>query len=117
MGPGKSQALYNILKQNEVITDTNPPHIPPCMTICLVLHVGLFLADRPPPPPPFSHTNEHWLVQESLEHNLKTAPDRKNMLLVVRQQLRYETLISYMRWNKATQSAQANETHASSVTG
>jgi hypothetical protein len=91
MGPGNSRALYNIPKQNEVITDTNPPHIPPFMIICLALHVSLFLADMPPPPlPPFSHTYEHWLVQEYLEHNLKTAADRKNMLLVVR----YETLNS-----------------------
>jgi hypothetical protein len=94
MGPGNSQALYNILKQNEVITETNPPHIPPCIIIYLVLHVGLFLPDRPPPPPPFSHTDEHRLVQESLQQNLKTAAERKNMLLVVRQQFRYETLIS-----------------------
>jgi hypothetical protein len=64
------------------------------MIICMVLHVALFLADRPLPPPPFSHTDEHRLVQESLEHNLKTAADRKIMLLVVRQQFRYETLIS-----------------------
>jgi hypothetical protein len=64
------------------------------MIICLVLHVGLFLEDRPLPPPPFSHADEHRLVQESLEHNLKTAADRKNMLLVVRQQFRYEILIS-----------------------
>jgi hypothetical protein len=50
----------------------------------LALNVALFLADRPPPPLPFSNTNEH---------TFKTAPDRKNMLAVVRQQPRYETLI------------------------
>jgi hypothetical protein len=96
MGPGDSKALYNILKQNKGITDINPPHIPPCMIICLVLHIGLFLADRlpPPPPPQFSHTHEHRLVRKSLERNLKTVADRKSMLVVVRQQLRYETLIS-----------------------
>jgi hypothetical protein len=74
--------------------DTNSPHIPPCTIICLVLHVGLFLADRLPPPPQLSQTLEHRLMRESLEHNIKTAADRKSMLLVVKEGLRYETLIS-----------------------
>jgi hypothetical protein len=74
----------------------------------MVLHVGLFLAERSPPPPQFSDTHEHRLLQEYLEHNLKTAADRKNMLLVVR----HETLISQMKWNNAMQNQHRRTKHA-----
>jgi hypothetical protein len=95
MGPGNSQTLYNIPKQNEVITEKNPisyttMHDHLLGTSCCSLPSRQAATNTTF----FTHTDEHRLVQKSLEHNLKTAADRKNMLLVVRQQFRYETLIS-----------------------